>query len=293
MFTKPSLKEPKTIQEWLIYATWQLQSASIESPNFEARILIQHATGKLFEYLLARFEEELPINDQLIFNELVNRRLSLEPIAYIIGLKEFYGYEFIVNNKVLIPRDDTEIIVEAILKNNNPESCLKLLELGTGSGCIVISLLLEMPNLVATASDISKDAIIITNKNAIKHGVIKRLTLTNSDWFNNLEHKKFDIIVSNPPYIADHEIHLMSPETIKYEPAIALFAENSGLAAYYIIAKSAKNFLNKEGKLFLEVGFNQASAVKEIFSHYNYTCKQVYHDLAGHERVLLFMDCRA
>ncbi len=279
----------KNIKELLTDAAKKLQSINIQSANLEARILMQHATGKTCEYLLARSEEELPQNPHLIFEQLVNRRLSREPIAYIIGFKEFYGYEFIVNNKVLIPRDDTEIIVEAILKSNNPESSLTILELGTGTGCIIISLLQEMPYAEATATDICPEAMIITSQNAIKHGVTNRLKLIYSDWFKNLENKKFDIIVSNPPYISYNDSTYMAPETLKYEPPTALFAENSGLAIYYIIAESAKNFLKKHGKLFLEVGFNQSSAVREIFSSHNYIFKEVYQDLAGHNRVLLFM----
>ncbi|WP_375331779.1 peptide chain release factor N(5)-glutamine methyltransferase [Candidatus Tisiphia endosymbiont of Temnostethus pusillus] len=280
------------IKESLIYAASKLQTVGIKSANLESRILMQHVTGKSIEYLLARSEERLTELEQIIFKNLVNRRILLEPIAYIIGYKEFYGYQFIIDNKVLIPRQDTEIIVDAILKNvklkgieTNAE--LTILELGTGSGCIALSLLLEMPNSNVTATDISNEAIAIASQNAIKHKVYDRFKIINSNWFDNLEKQEFDIIVSNPPYISFDDTVYMSPETLKYEPHLALFAEDNGLASYYIIAKEAKGFLKQNGKLFLEIGFNQLAAVTEIFVSYGYTVKQVYKDLEGRDRGLL------
>lgn len=341
------------IKESLIYAASKLQAVGIKSANLESRILMQHATDKSIEYLLARSEEELTQQEQIIFEDLANRRILLEPIAYIVGYKEFYSYQFIINDKVLIPRQDTEILVDAILKDIivNPTNImlnsqvslrgdtlvamkqskevirngllrsgfapslndtsllwlnaskvsyktnysfkeeLTILELGTGSGCIAISLLLEMLNaninVNVTASDISNEAIAIASQNAIKHKVSDRFKIINSNWFENLEKQKFDIIVSNPPYISFDDTVYMSPETLKYEPHLALFAEDNGLASYYIIAKEAKEFLKQNGKLFLEIGFNQLTAVTEIFVSYGYTVKQVYKDLEDRDRGVL------
>ncbi|UCM85639.1 MAG: peptide chain release factor N(5)-glutamine methyltransferase [Rickettsia endosymbiont of Culicoides impunctatus] len=286
------------IKESLIYATSKLQAVGIKSANLESRILMQHATNKSIEYLLARSEEELTQQQQTIFENLVNRRRSLEPIAYIVGYKEFYSYQFIINDKVLIPRQDTETIVDAILKdvkkNCSFKTELTILELGTGSGCIAISLLLEMLNaninVNVTATDISNEAIAIARQNAIKYKVFDRFKIVNSNWFENLKKQKFDIIVSNPPYISFDDTVYMSPETLKYEPHLALFAENNGLASYYIIAKEAKGFLKQNGKLFLEIGFNQVASVTEIFVSHGYTVLQVYKDLEGLDRGLLIVD---
>ncbi|MFP3017806.1 MAG: peptide chain release factor N(5)-glutamine methyltransferase [Candidatus Tisiphia sp.] len=275
------------IKELLIYATSKLQTVGIKSANLESRILMQHITGKSIEYLLARSEEGLTESEQIIFKNLVNRRILLEPIAYIIGYKEFYGYQFIIDNKVLIPRQDTEILIDAILSDIKTNAKLAILELGTGSGCIALSLLLEMPNSNVIATDISNEAIAIARQNAIKHKVSDRFKIINSNWFENLEKQKFDIIVSNPPYISFDDTIYMSPETLQYEPHLALFAEDNGLASYYIIAKEAKGFLKQNGKLFLEIGFNQLAAVTEIFVSYGYTVKQVYKDLEGRDRGLL------
>ncbi|MFU7502592.1 MAG: peptide chain release factor N(5)-glutamine methyltransferase [Candidatus Tisiphia sp.] len=277
------------IKESLIYAASKLQTVGIKSANLESRILMQHVTGKSIEYLLARSEERLTELEQIIFKNLVNRRILLEPIAYIIGYKEFYGYQFIIDNKVLIPRQDTEVLVHAILSDIKINVKLAILELGTGSGCIAVSLLLEMlnDNINVTATDISNEAIAIASQNAIKHKVSDRFKIINSNWFDNLEKQEFDIIVSNPPYISFDDTVYMSPETLKYEPHLALFAEDNGLTSYYIIAKEAKGFLKQNGKLFLEIGFNQLAAVTEIFVSYGYTVKQVYKDLEGRDRGLL------
>lgn len=302
------------IKALLIYAASKLQTVGIKSANLESRILMQYVTGKSIEYLLARSEEGLTEAEQIIFKNLINRRILLEPIAYIIGYKEFYGYQCIIDNKVLIPRQDTEVLVDAILKDviTDPisipsHSCvggnldpyirrddikeeLTILELGTGSGCIALSLLLEMPNSNVTATDISNEAIAIACQNVIKHKVSDRFKIINSNWFENLEKRKFDIIVSNPPYISFDDTVYMSAETLKYEPHSALFAEDNGLASYYIIAKEAKGFLKQDGKLFLEIGFNQLAAVTEIFVSYGYTVKQVYKDLEGRDRGLLIVN---
>ncbi|OZG32373.1 peptide chain release factor N(5)-glutamine methyltransferase [Rickettsia endosymbiont of Culicoides newsteadi] len=311
------------IKKSLINTASKLQAVGIKSAHLESRILMQHATNKSIEYLLARSEEELTRQEQIIFDNLVNRRTLLEPIAYIVGYKEFYSYQFIVNDKVLIPRQDTETIVDAILKDviansisitpcysrtpdhsrvggnlepapkQNDIEELTILELGTGSGCIALSLLLEMLNaninVNVTATDISNEAIAIARQNAIKYKVFDRFKIVNSNWFENLKKQKFDIIVSNPPYISFDDTIYMSPETIKYEPHLALFAENNGLASYYIIAKEAKGFLKQNGKLFLEIGFNQVASVTEIFINHGYTVQQVYKDIEGLDRGLLII----
>jgi release factor glutamine methyltransferase len=274
------------IKESLILAASKLQKIGIISANLEARILMQHATGKSSEYLLARFEEKLSNQQQVIFKQLVDRRILLEPIAYIIGHKEFYGYEFIVDNNVLIARQDTEIVVEAILHEYKMNQELTILELGTGSGCIAISLLLAMPNAQAVATDISDEAINVAQQNIIKHQVTNRCKLINSDWFRDLTIQQFDIIVSNPPYIAESDTANMASETLKYEPHLALFAGDDGLASYYFITQGARKFLKPQGKLFVEIGFSQAEAVKEIFINNGYKVTKIYQDLAGHNRVI-------
>ncbi len=276
------------IKASLYHASYKLVNVIANTSNLEARILLQHAMGKSLEYLLAHSEQELTPKEQETFEQLLNRRLALEPIAYITNTKEFYGYDFTVNNKVLIPRSDTELLIDIILDKvavNN--TSLEILEIGTGSGCIAISLLLERPNIYLTATDISIDAISVAQQNARYHNVADRIKLIHSDWFQKLEGQQFDIIVSNPPYIAREHISYIATETLEYEPHLALFADNHGLASYYIIAKEAKSFLRPQGKLFLEIGFNQAVDVAKIFDNNGYVVEKIYKDLTGHDRVIV------
>jgi release factor glutamine methyltransferase len=275
------------IRQALTHAVVKFKEANIQSSYLDARILLGHVLNQPIEYLLVRDNENLTNTDQENFFALIKRRLALEPIAYIVGYKEFYGRTFKVNEKVLIPRPDTEVLIDAVLsflptyKDN-----LRILDLGTGSGCIIISLLLEIAFASAIAIDISNDALSVARQNARIHQVDNRLKLIHSQWFENLNKQKFDIIVSNPPYISETDKDLISQETIDYEPAIALFAQRDGLNAYYSIATSAKNFLKQDGKLFIEIGFNQESIVSQIFTSHGYVVKQIYRDIAKHARVI-------
>lgn len=276
-----------SIKQILSNATDKLNKIGISSPQLEARILLQHVINKPIEYLLINLDEQLNEAEIEAFEKLLERRLKHEPIVYITGVKEFYSREFIVNKHVLIPRSDTEVLVDDISENCN-DKFLNILELGTGSGCIAISLLCELPNANVIATDISLDAIEIIKSNAAKYEVTDRIQIIHSNWFENIETQKFDFIVSNPPYIAHSEKSEMAIETINYEPSIALFAEKDGLQAYFLIAENAKQFLKPNGKIILEIGFKQEEAVTQIFLDHGYNIESVYKDLQGHSRVILF-----
>ena len=278
------------ISQAIAHASHELQRAGVKSSYLEARILLGHSINQSLEYLLAAEQQELSAELLTIFFNAIERRMRLEPIAYIIGYKEFYGYKFAVNNKVLIPRPDTEVLIDAALAltPNISESPFRILDLGTGSGCIVITLLLQIPLATATAIDICADAIKIATTNAEIYKVANRLKLIHGDWFNNIAPQKFDLIVSNPPYIADHETSIITPETILHEPKLALFAEDNGYFAYTAIAGVAKHFLAPGGKLLLEVGYSQAEQVIKMFTMAGYNLYQTYQDLAGHTRAICF-----
>lgn len=263
-----------------------LNQIGIKNPSLEARMLLAYAFEKNIEYILINSNEELNQQKEECFSELLRRRTNLEPIAYILGIKEFYGREFEVNNKVLIPRPATEILVDTILTTNFKSP--NILELGTGSGCIIITLLLEQQVSTAVASDISFDALLVAEKNAAAYNVLDKLTLLQSDWLEKIAPQKFDIIVSNPPYISIEEQQYMAQETLLFEPEIALFSEEDGLQSYFAIAEKAKDFLAYEGKLFLEVGFQQASLVIDLFTKKNYKFEASYKDLSGYIRVVQF-----
>ena len=303
-----------SIQEFLNEGAYKLQQIGVSNPKLEARILLQHAINKPPEYLLANPEKQLNQLEIEAVEKVLERRLKHEPIAYILETKEFYSREFIVNKYVLIPRNDTEILVDVVLglfkpslranemsvaisgkipeiasstpiassRNDN----FHILELGTGSGCISISLLLELPNSQITATDISADAIEVAKSNAMKHDVTDRLQIINSNWFENIGKQKFDLIVSNPPYISINEKPEMVIETINYEPSIALFAEEDGLLIYRIIAENAKKFLKQNGKIILEIGYKQADQVSQIFLDHGYVIDNIHQDLQSHNRVI-------
>ncbi len=290
-----------SIKQILSNATDKLNKININSPQLEARVLLQHIINKPIEYLLINLDEQLNQSEIEAFEKLLERRLKHEPIAYITGVKEFYSREFIVNKHVLIPRSDTEVLVDVVSQchsrvGGNPEkkqldSVAKprndsILELGTGSGCIAISLLCELPNAKAVATDISLDAIEVARNNALKRQVSNRIKIIHSDWFENIKDQKFDVIVSNPPYISYTEKPEMVLETLNHEPHLALFAEEDGLQAYRIIAENAKQFLKPTGKIILEIGFNQADKVSKIFLDYGYNIDNIYKDLQSHSRVI-------
>lgn len=301
-----------SIQGFFNEAAYKLQQIGVSNPKLEARILLKHAINKPHEYLLVNSDHQLSPLEVEAFEKALERRLKHEPIAYIIGVKEFYSRAFIVNKHVLIPRSDTELLVEVCIKSSlratarsvatsgilpeiasstpmvssRNDEYTNILELGTGSGCIAISLLLELPNSQVTTTDISLDAIEIAKSNAVKHNVADRLKIIHSNWFENVEKQQFDFITSNPPYISENEKLEMAIETINYEPYLALFAEEEGLLGYKIIAKNAKKFLKQNGKIILEIGYKQAKQVSQIFLDHGYIIDNIHQDLQSHNRVI-------
>ena len=275
------------IEQAFNYAVKQFIKNNIDSATIDARLLIQHALKKSAEYIQLHNDQELTDLELEYFMYLIHERCYFKPIAYIIGQKEFYGRDFVINNHVLIPRADTEVLVEAALTMTgmtNP----RILELGVGSGCIIISLLLEIPGAVGFGCDVDQHALAVASNNCSIYKLNDRLQLLLSDWFSNIQLQKFDIIISNPPYIATNQISLMSQETFLYEPKHALFAEDNGLSAYRQLARNAHNFLNINGVLFLEIGFDQLEIIQEIFDNNIYILSQVYKDINNHSRVLKF-----
>lgn len=281
------------IKEAIDLAVLRFKEVGINSPYIDSRLLLAYSITESLEYLLSRSDEKLSDSAFKKFLSYVERRLKLEPIAYIVGYKEFYSRKFEVNKHVLIPRTDTETLIDAVLSDPFYKSCsddcaVQILELGVGSGCIIITLLLELQNAQAVACDISIEALSVADKNAKFHSVDNRLKLLNSHWFDNIGEHKFDLIISNPPYISKNKKDLVTQETLYYEPHLALFAEQDGLGHYVKIAKSAKQFLKKQGKLFLEIGFDQAESVTKIFISEGYVVDKIYKDLARHERIIAF-----
>jgi release factor glutamine methyltransferase len=264
-----------------------LEGHSIENAELDARIILQFVTDST--------REEIFLNNPLVTNQeqqnflaLINRRAQNEPLAYILEKKEFYGLDFIVNPKVLIPRPDTEIIIEEVLRYYSTHDKLSILDLGTGSGSIIITLLTLFYNATGIGIDISLEALIVAEKNALAHQVNNRLRFIQSDWNSYQPNNKFDLIVSNPPYIPSAEYDQLSSNVKDYEPKIALLADQNGLSNYSIIAKIAAQCLKEGGLIIVEFGYNQAEAVKEIFEKNNFLCRKISKDLSSIQRIAIF-----
>jgi len=254
------------------------------SPELDTRLLLQHACLKSFEEIIASGNQEIDQKIEEKFLSLLERRKNLEPIAYITSSKAFFDLEFEISKDTLIPRNDSETLVDYVLKDYSQEN-LKILDLGTGSGCLIITLLKHLPHAKGIGVDTSNKALDIAKRNADKIGVGSQLTLLQSNWFSNIPPQTFDIIISNPPYIGLEED--ISPE-VRYEPQTALFAGLDGLDSYKQIAAKAKNCLSPQGSIYLEVGHRQKEDVQKIFESHNFRLEGTKKDLQGHTRCLRF-----
>jgi len=221
------------------------------------------------------------------FDELIARRATGEPMAYILGHREFFGREFLVSPAVLIPRPETELLVEVALARIDAtgKSRLRVLDLGTGSGCIAITLALERPQLDVTAVDVSAAALAVAQANAQRLGVPEvRLRFVASDWFAEIEGYSFDLIVANPPYIAAEDAHIGQGD-LRFEPATALASGKNGQAALRNIVAAASRYLRPQGELWFEHGYDQAPVVSRLLAAVGFTSIMQYRDLAGILRV--------
>ena len=252
-------------------------------PVLESRMLMQRVTGLSRVQLLTRDTDALTAAQLAVWNQLLERRLHGEPMAYILGEREFYGRMFAVNSDVLIPRPDTEILIDAVLDAHAADETHTVLDLGTGSGAIAVTLAAERPNWCVTAVDLSQAALAVAQTNADAHA--PTLRLRHSDWFSAFTAgERFDLIVSNPPYIAVNDAHLTQGD-LRFEPRGALSDEADGLQHYRAIIAQAPQFLNANGCIYLEHGFEQGIAVRELLYQADFTDICTLRDLAGHERV--------
>lgn len=252
--------------------------------GLEANILLGHALKKSRAYLLAHPEVELDDASLATFTTLLNRRLNGEPIAYILGQREFYGLEFRVTPDVLIPRPETELLVDLALARIPADSAQRILDLGTGSGAIALSIAKQRPLAQITAVDKSPSAIDVAKRNATQLGC-SNVSFIESDWFTALDTAtSFDLIVSNPPYIAAADPHLIQGD-VKSEPRAALVSGIDGLDAIHHIALLARSYLRESGHLLFEHGYDQGEACRQILQSNGWKQIVSFADLAGLDRV--------
>ena len=261
----------------------------IDEAQADARVLIAHALQVDRAKLVAdsaRIMEAIEID--AVFR-LVERRLAREPVARILGCKEFWSLSLAVTPDVLVPRPETETVVETaldiVIRNGLRLEKLRLLDIGTGSGALLLALLNELPNAVGTATDISVGALVCARANAERHGLAARCQFIATNIAAGL-HGAFDLIVSNPPYIAQREIARLAPEVRDYDPAIALDGGKDGLDAYRAIAAVARDLLAADARLVVEMGAGQEPAVRELFTKAGLTVLRVRNDLSGTPRAV-------
>ncbi len=276
-----------TIKELLNQAVIMLKNENIDAPKNKARILLQSTLKKSREYLMIYDNKEIENNERDKYIRNVKRLILGEPLQYITGKQEFMKLNFLVTKDVLIPRADTEILVENVIKlaENIPNPVI--LDLCTGSGAIAVSLAKYIRNVHICAVDISSKALQIAKKNAELNGVKNNIEFVESNLFDKIKEKKFDIIVSNPPYIETNTIKTL-PKDVQNEPKIALDGGKDGLDFYRKISENGYKFLNRQGYLCLEIGYNQKIKVKEILEkqkrYININCLK---DLCENDRVIV------
>lgn len=270
-----------TIKEAIKYGSDLLKENKIEDYSIKVKILISFITGIKKDILINYEDVEILDNKLEIYIYNLNKIIEGVPIQYITKKQEFMGLDFFVDENVLIPQPDTEILVEEVLKISKLyNKKINILDLCTGSGAIAVSLAKYIKDVNIIATDISENAIEIAEKNAIKNNAENNIKFVVSDMFKNIENK-FDIIVSNPPYIETKEIEKLSKE-VKNEPIIALDGGNDGIKYYKIIADNYNKFLNIGGYLLLEMGYNQGESVSKLFKN-----SEIKKDLSGNNRVIL------
>ncbi|MCK4957676.1 MAG: peptide chain release factor N(5)-glutamine methyltransferase [Candidatus Cloacimonetes bacterium] len=270
-----------TILEIIKWTTDFFKEKQIEKARLNAEYIVAHVLQcKRFD-LYVRFEDIVSEIDRAEIRKLIVRRCKNEPLQYVLGETEFYGYRFFVNSAVLIPRPETEYLVEKIIKEN--PSLESVLDIGTGSGAIAVSLKKELPNCNVTASDISEKALEIAKKNAAENQVT--IEFIQSDLFENIE-DKYSVIVSNPPYIPLREYKDIDSEVKDFEPQSALLAEADGLHYYQKILEQAKEYLHENGIVYFEIGHDQAERIKKIAENNGFFDVETLKDLNEFDRMM-------
>lgn len=277
-----------TILEAIRLSTEYLEKKGIESPRLNVELMLADILFCKRLDLYLRFERPLKENEVNKLREWITRRSKYEPLQYILGKTEFYGLTFNLNNSVLIPRQETEALVELIIIQNKSKNNLNILDIGTGSGIIPVVLAKYMPDAKYTAIDSSNEAISVANHNAEEHNVLNIINFNATDLFKaDYANESFDIIVSNPPYVPLAEYNTLQREIIEYEPKQAITDSEDGFKYYKYISEKAKSWLKHEGRIYFEVGKDQHSRVENILLDNSFTNITTSKDLLNIERVVV------
>lgn len=269
-------------QHWLRVAIGELSES--ESPRRDAEILLEHVTGKARTFILAFGETALTADQHAQLSDLLSRRKAGEPVAHLTGEREFWSLPLYVSAATLIPRPDTECLVEHALAHLPATAC-RILDLGTGTGAIALALASERPDCQVTAVDVMPDAVALALRNVARLG-FNNVKIQQSSWFDALVGQQFDMIVSNPPYIDERDPHL-SQGDVRFEPLTALVAAEEGLADIAHIVTVSRQYLTAGGWLLIEHGWTQAEAVRALFTQAGYERVETCQDYGGNDRLTL------
>jgi release factor glutamine methyltransferase len=282
------MAEEWTVRRVLDWTTAHLKQHGSETPRLDAEILLAHARGCRRIELYTRFDEPLTEEQRAVMRDLAKRRAKSEPVAYLVGHREFFSLDFRVTPDVLIPRPDTETLVVELLDVAGPLEAPRVLDLGTGSGCIAVATAVNLPSARVTATDLSEAALAVARENAATHAVSDRIRFLQGDLFAPLtDGEPFDVIASNAPYIADHERETLQSDVRRYEPPTALFAGPTGTEILFRIIDGAAARLSTGGALILEISPEQSAAVRtRIESNRAFRDVCVVKDAAGLLRVI-------
>lgn len=280
-------KDVWTISSLLNWTVKYFKRKNITSARLDAEVLLSYVLGQERIYLYVHFDEPMQQNELCKFREYVKKRAQHMPIAYIIGTKEFMGLPFKVTPDTLIPRPDTEILVENVLANTDKNEEVKIVDIGTGSGAIILSLLVNLPKAIGKTVDIASKAIEVARENAAALKVDDRCEFFVGDLFTPLNSDEFDIIVSNPPYIPQKDIVSLETDVKMYEPIGALTDGGDGLDYYRRLLMEGRAYLKKNGFIALEIGIYQSEAVKRIAEDNGWKNIRIIKDYAGIDRVVL------
>ena len=274
------------IQTAVYKAQLFLKEKKIKTPVLDSQILMSEAIKKEKEFVILNFDKEISNKSLEYFNELIHQRASGKPIAYLVKKKYFWKYQFTVNRDVLIPRPDTEVLIEEVLKLTKNKDSLNLLDVGVGSGCILISILKDKKNFYGTGIDISKKSLDTCKINGENLGVINRLKLFKSD-IDNFYFHKYDLIISNPPYIEKNKLKYLEKDVISFEPKQALDGGIDGLSEISKVINRSSELIKKNGFLILEIGFDQKWKVKKILENKGFYIKKIVRDLSNNDRCIV------
>ena len=263
-----------------------LKDNSIKSPYLDSEILMAKAVNKDRKYLLLNSDRYLEDKDLNFFQRLIKKRSLGKPIAYLTNKKFFWDSEFVVSNDTLIPRPDTELIVEKVLKLTSNKKKMNILEIGIGSGCILLSILKEKKNFYGTGIDISRSCLKISKLNAIKLKVSSKLKLYKSN-VDKFTLGKYDLIISNPPYIKKSKLKYLDKDVAKFEPKLALDGGIDGLSEIRKVIKKSSELIKKSGKLVLEIGFDQKNIVNSLLKKEGFYINSINKDLANNDRCIV------